>query len=336
MGILDRLFGRRTDDGKADELLSRALERTVEVVEPKLSLASDWRARLIPGVKAAVELARSTAEQLQDFHEASPAAWSTDPVVRAMFATAADVGTVLGRSDELRKYLQGAEAGDEAYAVLGADFATRRVLGAALEGDQIRHDTALTQAHFGAHRIRIVADSPASLQRAAGVRVFNELLLAATGRLAEADQQSKDQNVSRALLQARLRMLERGEATLEPPQSAGESGDPAAERADVERQLAAMTGAMEDLGAGVQGIDRKLELVRDILLAATESVQIERRRLRVDAMNTVLEDHAQGGSAIEFLQITTREFTRAYIPVHLRRSDVPQGGLRFADAERVL
>lgn len=336
MGILDRLFGRRVDDGTADELLTRALERTVEVVEPKLALATDWRARLIPGVKAAVELARSAAEQLQDFHAASRAAWSTDPLVRAMFATAEDVGTVLGRSDELRRYLQRADAGDEIYAVLGADCATRRVLGAALEGDQVRHDSALTQAHFGAHRIRIVADSPESLQRAAGVRVFNELLLAATRRLAEADQQRKDLNVTRALLQARLRMLERGEATLESPQSAGESGDLALERAEVERQLAGMSGAMEDLGAGVQGIDRKIEIVRDTLLAATQSVRLERRRLRVDATNTVLEDRAQGGSEIEFLQITTPEFTRAYVPVRVSRSEVPAGGLKFADAERAL
>jgi len=150
------------------------------------------------------------------------------------------------------------------------------------------------------------------------------------------DQQRKELNVTRALLQARLRMLERGEATLEPPQPAGESGDLPFQRAEIERQLAAMMGAMDDIGAGVQGIDRKLELVRDTLLTATQSVRTERRRLRLDAMNTVLEDQTQGGSGIEFLLITTREFTRAYIPIHVRRSDVPEGGLRFADAERAL
>jgi hypothetical protein len=52
-------------------------------------------------------------------------------------------------------------------------------------------------------------------------------------------------------------------------------------------------------------------------------------------MNNVVEG-AQGGAPIEFLLITTREFTRAYVPIHVRKSDVPQGGLRFADAERVL
>ena len=334
MGLLDRLFGRRSDDG-SDELLTRALDRTVEVVEPRLALASDWRARLTPGVEAAVDFARSTASELQDFHEAAPAAWNADPLVRAMFATADDVRTSLGRSDELRGFLGQTDAGSDCYAVLGADFATRRVLGAALEGDQVRHDAALTQAHFGAHRIRIVADSPEPLRRAVGVRVFNELLLAATRRLAEADQQRKDLDVTRALLQARLRMLERGESALEPSGATGESGDVALERADVERQLAAMTGAMENLGAGVQGIDRKLDIVRDTLLVATQSVRVERRTLRLDAMNNVI-DEAQGGAPIEFLLITTREFTRAYVPIHIRKSDVPQGGLRFADAERVL
>jgi hypothetical protein len=200
----------------------------------------------------------------------------------------------------------------------------------------VRHDAALTQAQFGAHRVRIVAGSPESLRQAAGVRVFNELLLAATRRLADADQQRKELDVTRALLQARLRLLERGETALESTGMAGESGDAALERADVERQLAAMASAAESIGGGVQGIDRKLELVRDTLLEAAQSIRVERRRLRLDAMNTVLEDEAPGGSPIEFLLITTREFTRGYVSIHVRKTDVPQGGLRFADAERVL
>jgi hypothetical protein len=338
MGMLDRLFGRRTDDDRTDELLQRALDRTVEVVEPKLALARDWHSRLRPGVEAAVELARTTATQLQDFHQASEAAWGSDPVIRALFATAADVTQVLKRSSDLQRHFCAFDAGDEAYAVLGADFEAKRVLGAMLEGDQVRQDASMTQARFGGQHIRIVAATPELLQRAAGVRIFSQMLLAATRRLAEVGRQREDANVTRALLQARLRMLDANESTLEPV--VGDDGeaaaDPAVERAEVERQLAAMTAATESLGAGVQGIDTKLEIVRDALLEAAQSIRIETKRIRLDAVNTVLDEGAQDGAAIAFLQITTREFSRAYVGIHVRRADVPAVGLAFADAERTL
>lgn len=338
MGMLDWLFGRRTDGDRTDELLTRALGRTVEVVEPKLALARDWQSRLRPGVEAAVDLARSTAMRLQDFHDASEIAWSSDPVIRALFATAEDLTQVLKRSSDLQRHFRAGDTGDEAYAVLGADFEAKRVLGAALEGDRVRQDAAMTQARFGGQHIRIVAATPELLQQATGVRIFNQILLAATGRLVEVDRQREDTNVMRALLQARLRMLDANESTLEP-WAAGDAeatGDPAAERAEIERQLAAMTAATESLGAGVQGIDRKLEIVRDALLEATQSIRIELQRIRLDAVNTVLDEGAQSGAAVEFLQITTREFRRAYVGIRVSRADVPAGGLAFADAERTL
>lgn len=338
MGVLDWLFGRRDDGNRTDELLTRALDRTVEVVEPKLALARDWRKRLLPGVEAAVDIARSTALRLQQFHEASIAAWNADPVIRAMFATADDVARVLGRSKELERCLRAVGAEGDAYAVLGMDFETKRVLGAALEGNQVRHDVAMTQAQFSGHHIRIVAETPEALQRATGVRIFNQLLLAATKRLAETDEQRREMNVTRALLQARLRMLDHKEATFEPSVEGpdGESADPAVERADLERQLKGMSDAMEDLGAGVQGIDRQLEIVRDALLQARDELRVAPRSLRVDAMNTVLEGDAAGGTPVEFMQISTREFSRAYIGIHVLRANVSGGGLAFAEIERTL
>jgi hypothetical protein len=105
----------------------------------------------------------------------------------------------------------------------------------------------------------------------------------------------------------------------EPAPPATATGCDPAERAEIARQLAAMTAATESLGAGVQGIDTKLEIVRDALLEATQSIRIEPQRICLDAVNTVLEEGAQDGAAIDFLKITTREFSRAYVGIHCVR-----------------
>jgi hypothetical protein len=337
MGLFDRLFGRQPAVA-ADPLLGKALDRTVEVVEPKLAFARDWRARLTPGVAAAIEFSRAAAQRLQQVHDLSPSAWATDPLVRAAFATADSVTQALGRMRDVQRYFHAPGAGDPAYAVLGMAFQTRKVLGAALVGDQVREEVERQQVSFGDYRIRIVAASIEEMQQATGVRVFNELLLAATGELAQADERRKEVNVSRAMLQARLRMLEQREGTLteDVGGDGGEAADPLAERAELQRRLDEMNATMAQYGAGAEGLDRQLEIVRDTLLSARELVHIDTRRLHLDSMNTVLEASQAPGPAIEFEHLQAPKMSRAFVAVRIRQSDVPAGGLSIAAVERTL
>ena len=337
MGLFDRLFGRQPAAG-SDPLLGRALDRTVEVVEPKLAVVRDWRNRLAPGVTAAIEVARAGAQSLQQVHDLSAAQWAADPLLRAAFATAGSVTEVLARMREVQRFFRAPGSGDEAYAVLGMAFATRKVLGAALEGDQVRQEVEHTQANFGDHRIRIVAPGADELRQAAGLQIFNELLLGATRALAGADERRKELNVERAMLQARLRMLESNEGAL----LADDSGEPAdvmdplAERAELQRRLDEMNAAMGQYGGGTEGLDRQLDIVRDTLLSARELVRISTHSLRVDAMNNVLDAAVAGGTPVEFVYVQTPRISRAFAAVRLQRADMPAGGLSIAAVERTL
>ena len=337
MGLFDRLFGRQPAAG-GDPLLGKALDRTVEVVEPKLALVRDWRNRLAPGVTAAIEIARTGAQSLQAAHDLSAANWGTDPLLRATFANAGSITEVLARMREVQRYFRSAGAGDEAYAVLGMSFDTRKVLGAALVDGQVRSEVERTQANFGNHRIRIIAASADEMRQAAGVRIFNELLLGVTRELARADERRKELNVERAMLQARLRMLEHSESTLLEEFGSQDDGEanPLAERSEMQRRLDELNAAMAKYGGGTEGLDRQLEITRDALLSARELVRIETRRLRVDAMNSVLDATQAGGQTIEFVHIQAPRIARAFAAVRVQRSDVPAGGLSISEVERTL
>jgi hypothetical protein len=97
-----------------------------------------------------------------------------------------------------------------------------------------------------------------------------------------------------------------------------------------------MTAAMAQYGAGATGLDRQLDIVRDALLAATQSIRITPHSLRIDAMNTVLADADAGGMPVEFIYVRSAELSRAFAAVRVRRADVPAGGLSIADVERTL
>ncbi len=335
MSLFGRLFGRQPAVA-TDPLLGKALDRTVEVVEPKLAFARDWRARLTPGVAAAIEFSRAAAQRLQQVHDLSPSAWAADPLVRAAFANADSVSQVLGRMREVQKFFRAAGAGAEVYAVLGMSLETRKELGTALVDGEVRREVERSQVSFGDHRIRIVAASADELRHATGVRVFNELLLAATRRLAQADESRKALNVARAMLQARLRMLEQKESPLTEDLGGDEAADPLAERTELQRRLDEMNVAMAQYGAGTEGLDRQLEIVRDTLLSARELVRIATRRLHLDSMNTVLDESQGSGPAIEFEHLQAPKMSRAFAAVRIRRADVPAGGLSINAVERTL
>ncbi len=337
MGLFDRLFGRQPAVA-TDPLLGKALDRTVEVVEPKLAFARDWRARLTPGVAAAIEFSRAAAQRLQQVHDLSPSAWAADPLVRAAFATADSLGQVLSRMREVQKFFRAAGAGAEVYAVLGMSLEIRKVLGTALVDGEVRREVERSQVSFGDHRIRIVAASADELRHATGVRVFNELLLAATRQLAQVDENRKELNVARAMLQARLRMLEQKEGALAEDLGGDgdEAADPLADRAELQRRLDEMNAAMAQYGAGTEGLDRQLEIVRDTLLSARELVRIETRRLHLDSVNTVLDESQASGPAIEFEYLQAPKMNRAFSAVRIQRTDVPFSGLSIAAVERTL
>lgn len=336
MGLFDRLFGRRQAVG-TDPLLGKALDRAVEVVEPKLALVRDWRSRLAPGVTAAVEIARAGAQCLQEVHDLSAAHWASDPLLRAAFANAESIPRVLARMRELQRFMRSTEAGSEAYAVLGMVLEARKVLGAALVGDQVRREVERTQASFGDHRIRVVAASAEAMRQAAGVQIFNELLLGATRQLASADERRQELNVERAMLQARLRMLEHNErALLDDLGAKDDAVDPLAQRAELQRRLDEMSAAMAQYGAGTEGLDRQLEIVRDALLSARELVRIEPLRLRLDTMNTVLDDTEAAGHPIEFVEVRAPKISRVVVAVRVQRADLPAGGLSISAVERTL
>jgi hypothetical protein len=334
MGLLDRLFGRQpTTD---DPLLARALERALELVEPRLKLARDWQVRLAPGVSAAIEVARDVALRLQTTHDLAPERWADDATLRALLPAADSVAPLLSRARELQRFFRTNLQASEACAVLGTGFQVKQVYGAALVDGVLRQDVAIEQAEFGDPQLRVVAADLESLQKAVGSRVFNDLMLGATRRLAEADKRGDELNVTRAMLQARLRLLDASEDTLLDTGSEAAPGDAAAEIAELQLRLQDIQSAIEATGRGVDGLDRQLDLVRDTLLAARASIVIEHRSLRLDAMNRVVLDSAAAGREVVFEHVQGAGRSQAFVAVRVQRAHVPAGGLELAAVERAL
>src|SRR5512134_1834499 len=103
--VASRLFGTATAGAAGSvepELVQLAVEAIVDAVDPRLRSVSRYRSKIGPGAERTIAHLRALARDLPEPIEFSRAAWSSNPLLNAFFATAADLPALAGRSEELR------------------------------------------------------------------------------------------------------------------------------------------------------------------------------------------------------------------------------------------
>lgn len=168
MSIIDWAGRHWTDANPPPEAdANEAVERIVQVVNPRLRFARRYRARLAPAVQAAREYARVLVCAVPPARAASAAGWSADPYMRAFFANPDDLARAFGRSPDLHSWFSANPVVDG--VACGAEHVDGRTIrpGVALEGDVIRHDVAQTTLAFGDYRAGRAIGARAGSARAA-------------------------------------------------------------------------------------------------------------------------------------------------------------------------
>ncbi len=133
-----------------DESVLRALGRVCELVDPLLRTVGAFEKKLSGPVHHALGYCDGLVASLPGPIEISRPAFSSDPLIHSLFATANDIDQMLGRSQAVRDYL--AEPcsweGDHFYAMLAARRQEKKQLGMAQQGDVIRNDVPQTILFF--------------------------------------------------------------------------------------------------------------------------------------------------------------------------------------------
>ncbi len=133
-----------------DPALGKALGRVAELVDPMLRMAPGFERHLAAPLQHALGYCDGLVAALPGPIEVSRHAFSTDPLIHALFATADDIDQMLGRSQAVRDFL--AEPcsweHDHFYAMFAARRQQKRQFGMARQGDVIRNDVPQTVLYF--------------------------------------------------------------------------------------------------------------------------------------------------------------------------------------------
>ncbi|WP_183635375.1 hypothetical protein [Niveibacterium umoris] len=335
MGLFDWLRKREEAtpgaEAVAPQLVREATDYLVRQTDPRLALCARHYERLAPGIEATIRHIVTGVRSLPEPCDAHPEHWASSPELAAFFVSADDLTTAFSRSEPLQRLFDDNPVLDVAYATLATTLIERKGLGMAMEGEILRRDVVQTSVSFTNPRVQLVASEPDELRRAIAYRMFEELAMVALERIEALRSERKQLSDDRALLQTRLQMLH-GHGTGFDVQHVEDADGLQARMEENTRALAAA-------GAGVDALERELDVVIGVLQSSADLVTIHQRTMRLTAMNLLVE--GQSSEAVREIRFgcahaeRIRPLTRAVLLVRYPRSGMRKVTMSFAEASRL-
>lgn len=153
------LFSAVTDFLKPAPPLSpvveKALLRVGELVDPLLKSASSFEHKLGGPLEYALGYCDGLISALPGPIDVNRHAFSNDPLIHALFATADDIDQMLGRSQAVRDYLADPACWESPYfyALFAARRQQKKQLGMSVQGDVVQSDVPQLVLYFSDHTL---------------------------------------------------------------------------------------------------------------------------------------------------------------------------------------
>jgi len=201
--------GGRAQKGDDPALLAALAEAVVDVVEPKVKLASGYQRKLGGSIQATIDHLRGLAPLLGEPLVMARSAWMEDARLNAFFATAGDLVSCIGRSKELRKLFAATDAAavPEAYALLAMTKEQHTVLAPAFVDGQLRQDVPQVTVSFSNQRLLGATPTEKEARMELGRRIIYRLGQVALTRVVALSDKSVQLQEHKAYLAARLKIL---------------------------------------------------------------------------------------------------------------------------------
>jgi hypothetical protein len=319
-------------------LLERATERAVDGTDPRLRALGNYRKQLREPVELAV---RHVMELIDGLPEATPLSrqgYSTDPRLRAFFASNDHLQEILGGSRVISQYLQGVPGllPNEIFGTLTMEWQERNTLGMEQQGDRVLKDVPQITVNFFNHRFACLADNEEETRLEMKKRAFDYLLKLALEKI-------RAERGKRQELQRELRLLDKKLAAMK----AGDWGfetmfahedEPAPDMDSLVAKIDAVEAELLVLGDASEGLEQSLEQLAEVLAQPARWLYRDEVDMRLDHMG--VRTDASSSRPAEDLQLiglfSASGERRIILPVRILRSELPERPDFFKQASRYL
>ncbi|MCX8087603.1 MAG: hypothetical protein N3C63_12005 [Rhodocyclaceae bacterium] len=311
MGLLDWL--RPAPPLDADT--QAGIERAVATVDPLLRQVSGYQEKLAPAVRHALDYCADLAQRIPGPFEISRAAFATDPLVHALFASADDIETMLATSRCVRERLVEMSLGSgECCALLGMRYHEKAGFGARLAGEIVRFDEPQRALYFTDHTLAEPSPDPEAARARLKIAMFDGLLKGFAAHLedvrAEQRQLAQEQAIEQALVRSR-----------------GVDPESHTRRLDELRaRLSATASALQPEGL--------LEALADCLLHPEPHLRLEPIEVCVDRNGILTSAESEAGDRLRFMELTGRDPRRWVVILARIRHEEARRALERIEAAR--
>lgn len=274
------IFSSTTSDNYPESLIKTAVERAVDGTDPWIRAVPGYKKKLRPAVLRAIDHVLALVNDMAPPLVIRPGIQSGDPLLRSFFISTADMRKILESDPNLANFRgRQQSASPWFYALLIMEKQEKVFLGAELSGDIVLRDVPRTSVSFEAHRLIDPAASEEETRRQLKRRAFDHLLSLALERIAIVKTERDNLERHRALLQAKLNLLQRGGWGFDKP-AAEENLDVAG----TEASLAGIETQMLELGGDDGMLEVYLGIVADVLSRPEQHLWAGKESLSIDRM----------------------------------------------------
>ncbi len=342
MGILDWFINRPAHfniDQKSAELCEQALEKALLIVNPKLKLLGNYRARLLPAIKISVDYLREKVRALDPPIALAGKNWSQNAALRAFFVSEKDITPLLQNAPPLSVLLEKMPDQSDFFCVLDMDFSEQNRPSMSLEGGKNVADRTIPHLTFAAHKIRICAPTLREVKSLIGAQGFEYLLAQALFTLSAPREMRSNLTERQATLHAKLRLLGQFGPGLGSLFSNAPKENSAGTRAQIEELLLEIEARLEKQSSRAI-LENELETVIHVLKNPQDYLQINNRQSRVNTMNALVA--ADSSEVMTEIYFSHAQFCgnplvdKAFILAQVTRAHIPARHISFDEAQYLL
>jgi hypothetical protein len=319
-------------------LIDKATERAVEGTDPRLRSLGNYRKQLREPVELAVRHVMELIDGLPEAVPLSRQAYSSDPRLRAFFASNNHLQEVLGGFRSISDYLKGLSGlpPHEIFGLLALEWKERNTLGMEQQGGRVRRDVSQVTVNFFNHRFACPTGNVDETRLELKKRAFDYLLKLALEKILTTRGKRQELQREQQLLDRKLKAMKAGDWGLETMFTSGDETAP--DPASLEIKIDAVESELLELGAASGELERNLEQLAEVLAQPAHWLSRDDVNMRLNHMG-VKTDKSSDGPATDLQLIglfSASGERRIVLPVRLLRSELPERPDFFKQASRYL
>jgi hypothetical protein len=284
-------------------LLRQAIEQVVDGVDPRLHAVPDYTRKLAPAVERTIAYFIECGQWLAAPVEFSAHRWASDPLVRTLFATAAELQRFFSDDPGVRAYFHDHPLADEVYIGLGVTRHERRAFGVALSGETIQREVPQTVIDFSDYRLFGACDNEPLLRQNIEQRGFGFLIGEALEQIVEHQISTHGREHEQQILDLRLRGLMQKRSAVDSlyyESNAGLDDEIARLRTRIMHEREALAPIRDKTTA----LADYIAVISAVLADPERYVKRATVRRRINRMNIKVESPDEPGDDLTFSEVT--------------------------------